>query len=99
MASIIHPVPIEMHHIKGLLGCGGALQSLLQRWESRWGKHSEFGQFPQALYGFDQRQGAAAVVDVVGMGIFRSGRCGPAGPSPCAAGRTICRRTRTACWP
>ena len=26
--AVVHPVPIEMHHIKGLLGCGGALQGL-----------------------------------------------------------------------
>jgi hypothetical protein len=47
-------MPIEMHHIKGLLGCGGALQGLLQSWKGRRGEHGEFGQFPQALHGFDQ---------------------------------------------
>src|SRR5215510_2786122 len=72
MTAVVYPVPIEMHHIKGLLGCSGALQSLLQRWKSRWGKHGEFGQFPQALHGFDQWQGTDAVVDVTGMGILRS---------------------------
>ena len=72
MAAVVHPVPIEMHHIKGLLGCGSALQSLLQGRKGRRGEHGEFGQFPQALHGFDQWQGADAVVDVAGMGIFRS---------------------------
>src|SRR5712691_11089494 len=62
--AVVHPVPIEMDHIKGLLRCRGALQGLLQRWKGRWGKHSKFCQFPQALNGFDQWQGTAAVVDV-----------------------------------
>src|SRR5215510_12603448 len=73
MTAVVHPVPIEMHHIKGLLGYSGALQSLLQGWKGWWGNHGEFDQFPQTLHGFDQWQGADAVVDVAGVGIFRSG--------------------------